>query len=122
MTGIAGTHGYIAPEIVEKNSKQTFQVTPKVDMWSLGIILFQMAVGYSPFRMLKSKKYVLDDPKKLFDKRDWLKFQQPLSSQLATDAGNELSDLQDLIFKCLQKDPEQRPTAAQALAHPFFSQ
>lgn len=74
MTGIAGTHGYIAPEIVEKNSKQTFQVTPKVDMWSLGIILFQMAVGYSPFRMLKSKKYVLDDPKKLFDKRDWLKF------------------------------------------------
>ncbi|MFE2750214.1 protein kinase [Streptomyces scopuliridis] len=43
-TGVAGSTGYIAPELFEGESP-----TPAVDLWSLGVTLHHAATGRSPF-------------------------------------------------------------------------
>jgi serine/threonine protein kinase len=40
----SGTAGYIAPEIKANNEL----VGPEIDMWALGIIIYEMCVGYKP--------------------------------------------------------------------------
>lgn len=48
--GFVGTNGYIAPEI-----QNGFNYTSKVDMWALGIIIFQMIGGYHPYSSIPCK-------------------------------------------------------------------
>ena len=43
MEVLVGTPDYQAPEMVEGA-----YITPAVDMWAYGIVLYEMAVGYKP--------------------------------------------------------------------------
>lgn len=38
-----GTANYIAPEV-----SNNAIITPKIDIWSLGVILYTMSCGYKP--------------------------------------------------------------------------
>ena len=42
--GMEGTMAYIAPEMFQQQS-----YTKAVDVWSVGIMLYEMLVGYTPF-------------------------------------------------------------------------
>lgn len=64
-----GTIGYLAPELL-KNGERNIEITPAIDMWALGVILYELCVAYSPLR-LKTFKYGAPVP---FDKRDWKRF------------------------------------------------
>jgi len=46
----AGTPEYIAPEVLERNGH-----TKDVDLWGIGILLFQLLTGSHPFRDKNSK-------------------------------------------------------------------
>ena len=81
-------------------------------MWSFGISLHKMAVGYVPSRLKgykygkKSFLFVLGSGPIPFRTSDWATF--------------DFSKLKDLIEKCLVIDPEKRITADEAIEHPWF--
>jgi serine/threonine protein kinase len=47
MVEKCGTGGYIAPEIGAKNTL----VGPEIDMWSLGVMMYEMCTAYKPTKI-----------------------------------------------------------------------
>ena len=102
MHTVVGTPYYVAPEVLKGNYDKS------CDVWSLGVILFVFLCGYPPFEG--------DNNKEIF--RNVLK--QPLQFDPA-DWNTISSSAKDLVSKMLSKDPAQRLTADQCLAHPWFT-
>lgn len=100
-----GTPDYIAPEVFGRGGYDE-----TVDWWSLGVIFFEMVVGYPPFYS--------DDPKTTCQKiLNWKKtFKVPRDSNLSREAT-------DLIYRMVS-DRENRlgaGGAAEIKRHPFFA-
>ncbi|KAA6399304.1 MAG: hypothetical protein EZS28_005168 [Streblomastix strix] len=91
-----------APEII-----LNYQViTNKVDMWSYGVVLFQLATHEYPIKAKTNHK-----------------FQKKMRHMKSIERPLEIKDdiLWDLISKLLEFDPIKRLSAAEALLHPFFT-
>eukprot|EP00210_Caulerpa_lentillifera_P006940 g6635.t1 len=106
--GFDGTPWFMAPEVLSS------QVVAASDVWSAGVMAYQLLSGILPFDDKKCRhapalsavwKSVLSDAPD-FNRKCW----------------NEVSsEAQDFIHVILQKNPKLRPTALQALQHPWFS-
>ena len=59
-----GTIGYMAPEITSSG----VLVGPEIDMWSFGVVLYEMCVAYKPTAI---KKYKYGNQPIPFRARDW---------------------------------------------------
>jgi len=94
--GVRGTPGFIAPELFRDE-----EITPAVDMWSLGVMLFRILGGYAPFRGADACVRQLEMPD-----RFW--------KSVSPEA-------RDLIQGLCVRDASQRLTAAQALNHPWLT-
>lgn len=97
MSTAAGTVTYQAPEVMAGS------YGPACDLWSCGVIMYTLLVGFSPFHA-NSDAAVVKKVKAAefsFDHKNW--------KEVSADA-------KDLIKKLLVKDPTSRCTAAQALA------
>lgn len=110
MMATCGTPTYIAPEIIAlTNPKSKSEgYDSKVDMWSLGVILYILVCGFPPFHA--------DDDFQLFKAiqiADY-DFVEPYWD----DASEEVKDL---ISKLLEVDPIKRLSATDALKHPWLS-
>ncbi len=96
IISLKGTFKYIAPELVNKESD-----TCKVDMWSLGIMLYKILCGYYPFTNCETACH-----KKLeFHNKYWHK---------------KSEDCIDFIRCLLEKKVENRMDAFQALNHKWI--
>ena len=105
-----GTPGYIAPETISrKNEESNFQVTAKVDVYSLGCLAYALLTGRSPF---ESPGRTVDEIIKANGKGQ-VDFSQPVFGQYP-------SGLRRLVEQMLSVDPENRPSAQQVLADPLF--
>ena len=91
-----GTEPYIAPEVQPGR-----WVTSAVDMWSFGIFLYIITMGYSPTTL----KWKPGNPLPAYQ-RHWRKY--------------EGTGLFDFIDRCLKIDPSERITAEQALGHQWL--
>jgi non-specific serine/threonine protein kinase len=91
---VMGTPAYMSPEQVAGRT-----VDHRTDIFSLGILLYQMASGQSPFEgstSIELASAILRDPP------------QPLS-----DVRSDVpTDLSRLIRRCLEKDPQRRVQTA----------
>jgi len=95
--GIIGTPAYIAPERVNGDSYDG-----RTDVYSLGVIMFQMLTGRAPFEakeggvMALMLMHLMKEPPRLRDLN-------PLVPQ----------EIEALVLQTLRKDPETRPDALQ---------
>ncbi|RLN13851.1 hypothetical protein BBJ28_00023660 [Nothophytophthora sp. Chile5] len=96
FTGVTGTPGYIAPELLLQQP-----YGKPVDMWAVGIIIFEMLTGYQPFY----PPHACIEEEADFSDRVWKSISE---------------DAKDLVKGLLVRDPTKRLTAAEALAHSWF--
>jgi serine/threonine protein kinase len=54
MRTTCGTPEYMAPEVLTMDMAEGYG--PKVDLWSLGVVLYVMLAGYFPFQV---RHYIL---------------------------------------------------------------
>ncbi|KAF9584803.1 Calcium/calmodulin-dependent protein kinase type 1 [Lunasporangiospora selenospora] len=97
-----GTPGYVAPEVLE----QIGHGKP-VDIWSVGVIAYTLLCGYTPF-------WGEDQP---------ALFESIIAAQYEYEEEywNDISALaKSFIDSLLVRTAERRPTATQALSHPWF--
>ena len=98
-----GTRDYLAPEMILKGGHDE-----KVDIWTLGILVYELLVGKAPFSSpIDLDAYSVDI--------EWniLKKNPSFPKQLSNEA-------KDLVKSLLQKDPKDRPTIAEVLIDPWF--
>ena len=93
MVEKCGTSGYIAPEIGQKNTL----VSPEIDLWSFGVMLYEMCTAYKPTKLLNYRYGSGPIP---FRDRDWKKHNK---------------FIKDLIVACLEMDPNKRISSLDAL-------
>lgn len=108
-----GTLSYMAPEAL-KLKPGPFKVSRAADVWSLGIILYQMVYQRSPFEHLDmaQKVAVLTDPSTRID--------LPQEHRFAGHGEEVRAQLREVLAGCLQRDPRRRATLAELLSHPLL--
>jgi serine/threonine protein kinase len=101
--GMYGTPFFVAPEVIRAET-----YTPAVDIWSLGVLAYNMLSGKLPFdgsnikevlRRVRSGRYTFPDS-------EW--------AQISEEAKSFIAGL-------LELDPHNRLTAGQALRHPWLN-
>ncbi|KAL7062387.1 hypothetical protein AAHC03_0564 [Spirometra sp. Aus1] len=98
---IVGSPYWMAPEVVNKS----VQYGPKIDIWSLGIMIIEMLDGEPP--------YLNETPLKAI-----YLIQTHDRPEPKTEGVDPL--LKAFLDRCLQVNPENRASAAELLEHPFL--
>ena len=91
---------YLAPELLNGTGIPSFAS----DMYSLGCLLYRMAMGVPPFT---SNNF-----------EEMCRIVQECPPEPMTKVSSEFSDL---VMKLLKKNPYERPTWAQLIQHPFWN-
>jgi hypothetical protein len=97
---VAGTLPYMAPE------RWKYVVDPRCDIYSLGIVLYELVAGRKPFQAA--------DPKAMRNLHETVR-PTPPSTHRSGPRTPALQELDALILRCLEKDPGRRPQTAQEL-------
>jgi serine/threonine protein kinase len=110
--GIVGTVQYMAPEILDAyvNDTRHYMYGKEVDIWAIGIIVYEMFFYEKPFGWNK-----------------YTKNEDDLKDFVTNDVTRELTfpsaipdDAKDFIRTCLSIDPEKRPTIEVLLEHKWI--
>lgn len=98
-----GTGTYMAPERIQGSP-----YTVKSDVWSVGLTLMELAIGKFPFNSDPGEE--AEGPQGILDLLQQIVLEPPPKLP-KSDAFPSI--LEDMIEKCLMKDPAQRPTPQQ---------
>ncbi|KAL9315813.1 hypothetical protein ACSQ67_016814 [Phaseolus vulgaris] len=101
LTGVAGSPAYVAPEVL------LGRYSEKVDIWSSGVLLHALLVGFLPFKG-DSQEALFEDIKNVK-----LDFQTGVWESISKPA-------RDLVGRMLTRDVSARITADEVLSHPWI--
>jgi serine/threonine protein kinase/Ca2+-binding EF-hand superfamily protein len=106
--GLDGTPWFMAPEVL---NSETY---PSSDLWSAGVMAYQLLSGFLPFDDVRN-------PSAPALSVIWkgILTEQPSFRRSAWQEVSE--EAKDFVKTLLQKDHKQRPTAKEALHHPWLS-
>jgi len=99
---MSGSPYYIAPEVFLQ------KYTQKIDIWSMGVVLYIMLSGKVPFPGRTEPEIISNVIKGVFH------FNHPAFEGVSDDC-------KDLVMKCLIKNSEERITSEEALQHKWFA-
>lgn len=102
MSTKVGTPYYIAPEVLSRKYDK------ECDLWSVGVVTYVLLCGYPPFYGDTDAEIFASVKKGEFD------FPSPDWDDISLQAKN-------FIRACLRIDASKRPTAREALEHPWFT-
>ncbi|XP_076922138.1 mitogen-activated protein kinase kinase kinase 1-like [Bidens hawaiensis] len=97
-----GTPFWMAPEVV--NNRKNKGYGPAADIWSLGCTVLEMLTGQVPYSNLEGMQALF----------------RIGNGELPSIPKTLSVEARDFILTCLQINPNERPTAAQLLDHPFM--
>jgi hypothetical protein len=112
--GLIGTQRYSAPEVVRSHA-----YSRAGDLWGCGVVLFSLLGSYAPFRVDRTGNAAFDTrelSKQICDLDVSLHF-----THFPDRWAHVSAEAKALILRLLSKKPEDRPTAADALAHAWFA-
>jgi len=106
MTLVLGSPLYMAPELVNRQA-----YTEKIDVWSLGVITYQLLCGKTPFESNSLKKI------------DWNINNKSLKFLNTNDENwsNISQNAKNFITRCLDHDATTRPSVRQLFKEPWIS-
>jgi len=104
LTHICGKSHYLAPEVMEQ------RYDTKYDVWSLGCVAYVMLAGFMPF----DADTDADVRQQIMDSKTYLSFED-----LEWDVVSE--DGQNFVASLLTFDADARPSAQEALQHPWLN-
>ena len=99
----AMTPCYTAPELFNENGIYTF----KTDLWALGCIMYEMAIGQVPFFEERVNKLIMKILK------EEINFNKKQFNQYSME-------FMDVLRKLLEKDPDKRPCWGEIENYPFW--
>eukprot|EP01039_Chlorochromonas_danica_P003020 gene3024-3295_t len=107
----AGTYWYLPPECFAKGPDPP-RISSKVDVWSAGIIFYQMLYGSRPFGEGKSQEHVWTE--NIIYNASQVEFpSDPKAPKVSEEA-------KDLIRACLTRDQRLRPDVMAVCQHPYL--
>jgi WD40 repeat protein/tRNA A-37 threonylcarbamoyl transferase component Bud32 len=118
-----GTPAYMSPEQAEMSS---LDVDTRSDIYSLGVLLYELLTGSTPFDTKELVQSGLDEMRKIIREREPMRPSTRLTQQAApskSQIANQKSqisqipsDLDWIVMKCLEKDRARRYETANGLA------
>jgi tousled-like kinase len=108
----AGTYWYLPPECFLPENQA--RINHKVDVWSIGVIYYQMIFGQRPFGHGQTQDAILADGTILNART--VHFPDDESNAILLSA-----DGRDFIRACLMYDQTVRPTVAELCEHPYVT-
>jgi serine/threonine-protein kinase len=90
-SGVVGTFPYTAPEQIHAPS----EVDERADVWTVGVVLYEMLVGSPPFRdetLVHMRERILTDP----------------PATIRRVRSDVPAELEAAVFRCLEKRPDMR--------------
>ncbi|KAJ6248016.1 tousled-like kinase [Anaeramoeba flamelloides] len=105
----SGTHWYLPPECFER--KNVPMISSKVDVWSVGIMFFQMLYGYKPFGEKMS-------PIELWNQNVIINQGKNIEFPKKPHISNQTKEF---IKLCLTYDQEKRPDVLTIIQNPYLN-
>ncbi|KAM4874042.1 sperm motility kinase 4A-like [Thomomys bottae] len=101
LTRECGTLAYWAPELFKQEGYQG----PKVDVWSLGVLLYYMVMGHLPY-----------------DGRSWVVLRRQVLEGRFKLRTRFSPELKGILAYLMTADPKKRPSVWQVMHHPWLRQ
>lgn len=117
MNGFIGTPAYMAPEVARQQHDTSRAYSSLADMWSVGATAFELLSGRKPFGACNKSDSMRDPNQLALDQI----LQYRGFEEIASGLRHRSAKARDFVRQLLNRDPEMRLTAAQALEHPWLA-